>query len=76
MLTLFISIIILRIRKSSIPFRLSQALGNTNVDYLDIPEEGQGGQLPSSLPLARAVLHRLGVPQQQQWQQAAPQASG
>ena len=45
--------------------RLSQALVSTNVDYLDILEEGQSGQLPSQ-PLAGAVLARLGIPQQ--WQ--------
>jgi hypothetical protein len=44
-------------------FRLSQALGSTNVDYLSLPGDGGGsGQVPHSVPLARAVLDRLGVP--------------
>ncbi len=46
-------------------FRLSQALGSTNVDYLSLPGDGgggSGGQVPHGVPLARAVLDRLGVP--------------
>jgi hypothetical protein len=49
---------------NSMNFRLSQALGSTNVDYLSLPGDGggSGGQVPHGVPLARAVLDRLGVP--------------
>jgi hypothetical protein len=48
---------------NSMNFRLSQALGSTNVDYLSLPGDGGGsGQVPHGVPLARAVLDRLGVP--------------